>query len=232
MTTLEHAGSDFKSFTYLGLQQDILDIIQACFANLQTPLNNTIVAKSVGSLVLALAFHTQISDELFQQMLQLMFAALSNPRQSGDEQLHIEATLFWANVLHFPRFAQLAQPMIVNVIPLLVHAMVYSDMEMGMLQANANDYSVPDKIDDIRPRHYQARTQSTSTSANNSADRAQGGNNDTNTNNTATGNNVGSHNGDASDNDDNNDDDNDDDDEEVEEWNLRRVSARTLDEIS
>ncbi|CCW69436.1 unnamed protein product [Phytomonas sp. Hart1] len=70
--------------------------------------------------------------------------------------------------------------------------MVYSELEMSMLQANPSDWNEPDKLDDIRPRQYQARVQNT-----------------------------------------NRDDSDDDEDEEgVEEWNLRRVSALTLDNLS
>lgn len=118
----------------------------------------------------------------------------------GDgEQLHIEATQFWSAVLHFPHFAELVEPHIEKIIPTLVQAMVYSELEMGMLQASAEDWQVPDKPDDIKPRHFQARQQ---TSAH--TDDAAGGD----------------------------DDEDDDADAEVEEWNLRRVSARTLDDIS
>uniref|UniRef100_A0A146MIR4 Uncharacterized protein n=1 Tax=Lygus hesperus TaxID=30085 RepID=A0A146MIR4_LYGHE len=105
MTILDKAGTDFNSFTYQSLQNDVLDIVNACFVNVQNRLNNAIVAKSVSCLVLSLAFHTQISNELFQQMLQFMYEAISSKHPDTDERLHIEATQFWGHVLHFPRFA-------------------------------------------------------------------------------------------------------------------------------
>lgn len=191
-TVLEQAGMDANSFSFQSLQKCILALMEACFTTLQAPPSAVIASKCVECLVLSLSFHTQINDALFSQLLQLMFKAMTSPPAGTDEQLRIAATEFFSALLNFPHFAELAEPAMPEVIPVLIRDMVYSDMEMGMLQANANDWNVPDKIDDIRPRHYQGRVQAT--------------------------------------NDD--DEDDQDDQDEVEEWNLRRVSARTLDSIS
>ncbi|CCW62080.1 unnamed protein product [Phytomonas sp. EM1] len=189
---LERAGMDFDGYAHLSLREAVLPLIQVFFGNLERPLSNTIATKCITCLVLSLTFHEGIDDALFGRMLRLIQEAMGAP-EGPEEQLRIAATEFWRGVLHFPRFAELAEPAIEKLIPVLIRAMVYSDMEMSMLQANPSDWNVPDKLDDIRPRQYQARVQNT-----------------------------------------NPDDDDDDqgDEDEIEEWNLRRVAALTLDNIS
>ncbi|KEG12976.1 transportin 1 [Trypanosoma grayi] len=190
---LEQAGIDYSSFSYSSMGPHVLNVIDACFINLQNPSSNQLSTKCVKCIVLSLGYHDLISDELFHRITSLMIMATIS--EGGiDEELRIEATEFWRGVLCFPRFAVLVEPTLEKVIPVLIRSMVYSDMEIGMLQASAEDWNVPDKLDDIRPRHYQARV-----------------------------NNAGVDDDDA---------DDDDDDGEVEEWNLRRVSALTLDSIA
>ncbi|ESS67863.1 transportin 1 [Trypanosoma cruzi] len=190
---LEQAGFDCSSFSYSSMRPYVLNVIESCFMNLQNPSSAQLSTKSVKCLVLSLGYHDLISDELFHKITNLMSMATASP-DGTDEDLRIEATEFWRGVLCFPRFASLVESTLEKIIPILIRSMVYSEMEISMLQASAEDWNVPDKIDDIRPRHYQARV------------------NDTGAN-------------DA-------DDDSDDDDGEVEEWNLRRVSALTLDSIA
>lgn len=188
---LEQAGMDFDSVSYRSTQPVIFGIIQACFSNLENPPSNALAAKSISCIVLSLAHENQINDSMFYTILQLMEKATT---QEGvvDEELRMAAVEFWRAVLHFPRFAQLSAPSMTVIIPTLIRFMIYSDMEIGMLSGSANDWQEEDKEDEIRPRHFQSKMQTT------------------------------------------NDEDDDDGDEndEVEKWNLRRVAARTLDDIS
>lgn len=206
---LEIASLDFESNTYKSLKGCILPVIDACFTNLQAPLSQAMATSSIKCLVLCLTFYEEISNDLFSKMMQLMFQATTSNQGAAlasteEENLRIEATSFWRALIHFPNFAELAQPTVQQVVPALIRAMVYSDMEIGMLQTSAEDWQEPDKADAIRPRHYQARGQAMKDGP--PSKEGDGGAND--------------------------DEDDDDDDEEVEEWNLRRVSALTLDEIS
>lgn len=203
---LELAGMDFNSDTHRSLQGSVLSVVQACFDNLSAPLSQAIATLSIRCIVLSLTFYQEIDDNLFRQIGQLMYQATvsgsGGAAASADaENLRIEATEFWRAILHFPHFAELAQPTVLEIIPVLIQAIVYSDMEIGMLQASTADWQVPDKMDAIRPRHY------TDHNARNSG-----------------GENAGENGGE--------DEDDGNDDEEVEEWNLRRVSALTLDDIS
>ncbi|KAG5491111.1 hypothetical protein JIQ42_01006 [Leishmania sp. Namibia] len=198
---LEHAGMDFESNSYKSLKGDIIGVVQACFYNLKAPLSQTIATQCVRCIALSLTFYQEIDDNMFGQIGQLMYQATTagngaTPASAEEESLRIEATEFWRAILHFPHFAELAQSTVVQIIPVIIRSLVYSEMEIGMLQASAEDWQVPDKVDSIRPRHYTE------------------------------------HNRAAGDTDNDSEDDGDDDDDEVEEWNLRRVSALTLDELS
>lgn len=197
---LEHAGMDFESNSYKSLQGGVISVVQACFDNLKAPLSQTIATQCIRCIALSLTFYQEINDDLFGQIGQLMYQATTAgngaaPANAEEESLRIEATEFWRAILHFPHFAEVAQSTVVQIIPMIIRSMIYSEMEIGMLQASAEDWQVPDKVDSIRPRHY--------TELNKAA---------------ADGGNDGEEEG--------------DDDDEVEEWNLRRVSALTLDELS
>lgn len=187
---LEQAAIDMNSCAFVSLQQCAMTIMQSCFENLKNPPGTTIASKCITCIILALTFEKQIDDALFHTIIQLMYEATTSVSNT-DETVRIAATEFWSAVLNFPRFAELSAATIERILPVLIKSMIYSDMEIGMLQASADDWMQPDKPDDIKPRHYQSKTQKT-----------------------------------------NDDDDDDDGDNEVEEWNLRQVSARTLDDIS
>lgn len=190
LIVLEQAGMDFDGFSFHATKATVLPIIEACFANLENPISTKIAAKCISCIVFSLAHQDQISDVLFARMVELMVKATLH-EGAAEEDLQIAAVQFWSAVLHFPKFAQRAAEAIHQIIPTLIKSMVYSEMEIGMLTAGASDWQQEDKEEEIRPRHFQSKVQST-----------------------------------------NDEDDEDAGDEEVEEWNLRRVSARTLDDIS
>ena len=189
---LEQAGIDNQSASYGALKPIALDVITGLFQNLQSPLSVSITELSIKCLVLSLTFYDCISDELFAQIGTVMIQACTHGSAADQESIRIEATDFWRAVLYFPHFVELCAPVFPRVLPIIISSMVYSDMEIGMLQAAANDWNVPDRPDDIKPRHYQSKTASLHEE----------------------------------------DSDADDGEGEVEEWNLRRVSAMTLDELS
>ncbi|GET92748.1 hypothetical protein, conserved [Leishmania tarentolae] len=198
---LEHAGMDFESNSYKSLQGGIISVVQACFENLKAPLSQTIATQCIRCITLSLTFYQEIDDDLFGKIGQLMYQATTagngaSPANAEEESLRIEATEFWRAILHFPHFAEVAQSTVVQIIPVIIRSMIYSEMEIGMLQASAEDWQVPDKIDSIRPRHYTELNKAASDGCNDGEE------------------------------------DDGDDDEEVEEWNLRRVSALTLDDLS
>ncbi|CBH14773.1 hypothetical protein, conserved [Trypanosoma brucei gambiense DAL972] len=190
---LEQAGMEVNNVSYASLQPHALTVLESCLHNLQNPPSDRLATRCVKCLVLVLCFHEAIPDHLFHNLANLMSLMMTSVEGRGEE-IRIEATEFWRGCLCFPRFATLIEPMLDSLIPVLIHSMVYSEMEIGMLQANAEDWNVPDKIDEIRPRHYQARVNDTA------ADEDEDGG--------------------------------DGDGDEVEEWNLRRVSALTLDTIA
>lgn len=187
---LEQAGINTKGASYAALHPVIIQLMECFLQNLQTPMSTDISEQSIKCLVLSLTFHEQISQELFVRIAGVMLEA-TQVDPNTMEAVRIEAVQFWQAVLHFPNFAELVFPALGQIVPLLVDGMVYSRMELGMLQANAEDADVPDRLEDLKPRHYEARTQENAE-----------------------------------------DDDAEDDSDEVEDFNLRRVSAGTLDDIA
>lgn len=187
---LEQAGIYSKGASYLALHPVIVQLMECFLQNLQNPMSSDISEKSIKCLVLSLSFHEQITQDLFFRVAQVMLQATQVDPDTM-EAVRIEAVQFWQGVLHFPTFAELIFPALGQIVPLLVDGMVYSKMELGMLQANAEDANVPDRLEDLKPRHYEARTQAMAE-----------------------------------------DDEDDDDSDEVEDYNLRRVSAVTLDDIA
>ncbi|CUG88076.1 protein tyrosine kinase, putative [Bodo saltans] len=187
---LEQAGIHAKGASYNALHPVILQLMECFLQNLQSPMSADISEQSIKCLVLSLTFHEQITPDLFLRVAQIMLQATQVDPDTM-EAVRIEAVQFWQAVLLFPNFAEIIFPALGQIVPLLVDGMVYSRMELGMLQANAEDASVPDRLEDLKPRHYEARTQETAE-----------------------------------------DDENDDDSDEVEDFNLRRVSAGTLDDIA
>ncbi|TPP48091.1 hypothetical protein CGC20_15525 [Leishmania donovani] len=151
---LEHAGMDFESNSYKSLQGGITSVVQACFDNLKAPLSQAIATQCIRCITLSLTFYQEIDDDLFGQIGQLMYQATTAgngaaPANAEEESLRIEATEFWRAILHFPHFAEVAQSTVVQIIPVIIRSMIYSEMEIGMLQASAEDWQVPDKIDSI-----------------------------------------------------------------------------------
>ncbi|TPP44504.1 hypothetical protein CGC21_6685 [Leishmania donovani] len=151
---LEHAGMDFESNSYKSLQGGITSVVQACFDNLKGPLSQAIATQCIRCITLSLTFYQEIDDDLFGQIGQLMYQATTAgngaaPANAEEESLRIEATEFWRAILHFPHFAEVAQSTVVQIIPVIIRSMIYSEMEIGMLQASAEDWQVPDKIDSI-----------------------------------------------------------------------------------
>src|SRR5690606_3048965 len=108
------------------------------------------------------------------------------------------------------------RPHLNRVIPVLLQGMVYSDEDLAILDNDDEDASVPDRIEDMKPRFHQAKTHITEDAATGSSESA-GGN--------------------ARNEPDDDDDDEDDDDEDEDydiymEWNLRKCSASALDVLS
>ncbi|WOO77650.1 Transportin-1 [Vanrija pseudolonga] len=135
-----------------------------------------------------------------------------------DETVALEACEFWLTFAEDPALKDQLLPYIGQIAPLLLHGMVYSEVDLLYLDNDDDDEAVPDKESDIKPRNYGGKTHgahetndpsSSSGGAGKSREAADR----------------------ALDDDDEDDDDDfdDDDDEGAAEWNIRKCSAAALD---
>ncbi|KAJ3298706.1 hypothetical protein HK104_010420 [Borealophlyctis nickersoniae] len=132
--------------------------------------------------------------------------------QESDEVVALEACEFWLAFAEQPGLRDNLEPYLSRIIPVLLKGMVYNEddiMELGCLDDDAN---VPDKEEDIKPRHHKVRSH---THAHEGGPGAAG---------------TPVANGEDSDDDDFFDDDNDDD--VYTKWSLRKCSAAALDVIA
>ncbi|EPY35049.1 IMportin Beta family member (imb-2) [Angomonas deanei] len=165
MAVLENAGEAVDNpqqcYSHYVMQSGIVQVIEACFLNLQQPVSKSISVTCVKVLTLSLIFYDAIDNNLFNRMADLMSQVLasSDDHSGRDEELRMAATDFFTVAPNIPKFYSLALTAVLKVIPIVIRSMVLSDMEMAGLQANKEDWQVPDKEEDIRPRHYGARQQ-------------------------------------------------------------------------
>ncbi|KAL1924807.1 uncharacterized protein VTP21DRAFT_4461 [Calcarisporiella thermophila] len=136
--------------------------------------------------------------------------------QDADEQVALEACEFWLAIAEQEEMREQLRPFLPRVIPVLLKGMVYTDMDIAMLGGDDDDdANVPDRAEDIKPRHHRAKTHG--------HEHVEGAD--------TTGGEHPSHREEGEEDDDDVDDDFDDEDEDDfdAEWNLRKCSAAALD---
>jgi len=138
--------------------------------------------------------------------------------QDVDEAVALEACEFWSALCETKVAKDVLRDVVPRLVPVLLKGMVYSEMDISLLDDEDENDMVPDRPEDIKPRFYHIKSQ---------AGQHQPSANPASVHDSAT-------NGDAAagDEDDEEDEDGDDDDDEVSEWNLRKCSAAGLDILS
>ncbi|KAJ1985351.1 hypothetical protein H4R34_000005 [Dimargaris verticillata] len=134
--------------------------------------------------------------------------------QGDDEQLALEACEFWLTFAEQEELEGFLRPHLPRIIPVLLDSMVYSEMDLLTLDVEEDDAVVPDREEDIKPRHHFAKSHDL-------------GHKDAGT---AKSQETWVEAADASDDDDEDDDDFVDD--LYAEWNLRKCAAASLDVMS
>lgn len=134
--------------------------------------------------------------------------------QDEDESVAIEACEFWASFCDLREFndiKQVLQPYLGQVVPLLFQRMVYSEEDLADFEAEeqSQNENVPDRPEDIKPVFHRGKT-----GADHAREHEEGAGVE------------------DDDDDDDYDDDDDDDDDSLLQWNLRRCSAASLDNLA
>lgn len=138
--------------------------------------------------------------------------------QDQDEAVALEACEFWFTFVehsgqtdqlkgYLPQFVLpftiFYNFLIVRIIPVLLKTMLYSESDLTFLDCDEEDATVPDRAEDIKPRHHKSKSHAVE---NGPDEPKQDG--------------------------DSEDDDDEIDDEIYAEWNLRKCSAATIDCMS
>lgn len=215
----QHPSADFRRdaleclncvliYLPVGLVVHMDSFLQGISALTQDPSNDVrkLVCKSI---VILLEVGVQYLVPNMDSIIQFILRANQDP----DEDVAIEACEFWASFCDLREFSEL-QPMLApylpQIVPLLFERMVYGEEDLATFEAEeqAQDENVPDRPEDIKPVFHRKPTGAG----------ASGGRDDDE--------------GDDDDEDDEDDYDDDDGDDSLLQWNLRRCSAASLDNLA
>ncbi|NWS23288.1 TNPO2 protein, partial [Pachyramphus minor] len=127
---------------------------------------------------------------------------LPHMTQDSDENVALEACEFWLTLAEQPICKDVLTAHLVQLIPILVHGMRYSEIDIILLKGDVEeDEAIPDSDQDIKPRFHKSRTVTLA------HEEQRGGDGD-------------------------GDGDDEDDDETLSDWNLRKCSAAALDVLA
>ncbi|EJD41686.1 ARM repeat-containing protein [Auricularia subglabra TFB-10046 SS5] len=132
--------------------------------------------------------------------------------QDKNETLALEACEFWLTFAEDLDLAPYLQPLVSKVAPVLLQCMIFSEDELIWLDADKEDSAVPDRDQDIKPRHYSGKSHGLERAEDaDKQERPAGGDDD----------------------DDDYDEDEDYDDDDLStDWNLRKCAAAALDVLA
>ncbi|KAI3642052.1 hypothetical protein MP228_011607 [Amoeboaphelidium protococcarum] len=130
-----------------------------------------------------------------------------------EESVSLEACEFWLRFAEMDNLQTAMQGYLPTLLPQLLKGMVYSEDDLAILDQDEDDQNVPDRAEDIKPRHHKAKTHAVENGQKQQQQQQQ----------------------DAEEGEldqDDEEEDEEDDDEVYAEWNLRKCSAATLDAIA
>ncbi|CAE7207450.1 unnamed protein product [Rhizoctonia solani] len=128
--------------------------------------------------------------------------------QDQDENVALEACEFWLTFAEDPDLGDHLRPLLPRVAPVLLSCMVYGEDDLIWLAGDEDDADVPDRPEDIKPKHFGAKAHGLESEASDKPAAA------------------------ATDDDEEEYDDFDDDDDLSTEWNLRKCAAAAVDVIA
>ncbi|KAH7329837.1 armadillo-type protein [Rhizoctonia solani] len=129
--------------------------------------------------------------------------------QDQDENVALEACEFWLTFAEDPDLGDHLRPLLPRVAPVLLSCMVYGEDDLIWLAGDEDDADVPDRPEDIKPKHFGAKAHGLESESTGEKPAAAVG-----------------------DDDEEEYDDFDDDDDLSTEWNLRKCAAAAVDVIA
>jgi transportin-1 len=165
------------------------------------------------SLVLLLASR---ADRLLPEIGNVAEYMLYSTKDKN-ENVALEACEFWLTFAEEPDIAGYLAPLLPRVAPVLLDCMVYGEDDLLWLEGDVeDDAAVPDKVEDIKPRHYGSKAHGYEHDAAEQATQKK----------------VSAYGEELADEDEDDFDDDDFDDEMTTEWNLRKCAAAALDVLA
>lgn len=140
-----------------------------------------------------------------------------------NESVALEACEFWLTFAEDVELTTYLHPLLGKVAPVLLDCMVYGEDDLLWLEGDIEDAAVPDKEEDIKPRHYGGKTHGLEHDGANGQQQQQGEQKTR----------IGAYGDEIIDEEDYDDYDDEFDDEEMStEWNLRKCAAAALDVLA
>ncbi|XP_041270892.1 transportin-2, partial [Onychostruthus taczanowskii] len=204
----KHCSPKIRSHAIACVNQFIMDRAQALMENIDTFIEHLFalavdedpeVRKNV-CRALVMLLEVRI-DRLIPHMYSIIQYMLQRT-QDSDENVALEACEFWLTLAEQPICKDVLTAHLVQLIPILVHGMRYSEIDIILLKGDVEeDEAVPDSEQDIKPRFHKSRTVTLA----HEEQRGDGGDGDG---------------------------DDEDDDDTLSDWNLRKCSAAALDVLA
>lgn len=227
----EHPSSKMRAHAIACLSYFVPITCQALFANIDAFIaclfkrasdEDPQVRRHVcQALVLLLASRP---EKLMPEMANVAEYMLYSTKDKN-ENVALEACEFWLTFAEDPDLAPWLQPLLGKVAPVLLDCMIYGEDDLIWLEGDAEDAEVPDKEEDIKPRHYGGKSHAFDRDENGVVEGQK-----------SAGSRVGAYGEELDDDDDEFEDDYDDDDEYADEmtteWNLRKCAAAALDVLA
>ncbi|RMB90075.1 hypothetical protein DUI87_33530 [Hirundo rustica rustica] len=170
----KHCSPKIRSHAIACVNQFIMDRAQALMENIDTFIEHLFalavdedpeVRKNV-CRALVMLLEVRI-DRLIPHMYSIIQVGSPVPRaqymlqrtQDSDENVALEACEFWLTLAEQPICKDVLTAHLVQLIPILVHGMRYSEIDIILLKGDVEeDEAVPDSEQDIKPRFHKSRT--------------------------------------------------------------------------
>lgn len=215
----------FRQYAISCVNQFVVEMPHALLSNLDNYLQglfhlandtNSEVRKRISqAFVMLLEMKPDFLAPHIKQIIKYML----HTTQDEDESVALEACEFWSVIAEQKSFQPILTEFLPELIPVLINGMIYTEMDLVLLDGEEDDSMVPDHAKDLKPRFYSSKRGAVekSDAHGEKQTESQGGNEN-------------------EDEEDENEEDEDDEDEdeygEVGDWNLRKCSAASLDIIS
>eukprot|EP00735_Rhodelphis_limneticus_P000859 TRINITY_DN11390_c0_g1::TRINITY_DN11390_c0_g1_i1::g.26371::m.26371 TRINITY_DN11390_c0_g1::TRINITY_DN11390_c0_g1_i1::g.26371 ORF type:complete len:893 (+),score=272.38,sp/Q92973/TNPO1_HUMAN/45.12/0.0,HEAT/PF02985.17/0.12,HEAT/PF02985.17/5.9e+02,HEAT/PF02985.17/2.3,HEAT/PF02985.17/48,HEAT/PF02985.17/1e+02,HEAT/PF02985.17/3.9e-07,HEAT/PF02985.17/0.0014,HEAT/PF02985.17/0.11,HEAT/PF02985.17/0.0034,HEAT/PF02985.17/0.41,HEAT_2/PF13646.1/0.034,HEAT_2/PF13646.1/13,HEAT_2/PF13646.1/0.002,HEAT_2/PF13646.1/ len=151
----QHALSFLKNILYmqaLALVTNMEAYLQGIFAVAMD--TDPIVRQRVcESLVLVLELQSPHLMPHLNNVIEYMLQASRDPC----EEVAREACEFWSVLAEQRQSKELLEPYLARLVPVLVHRMVYSEMDQLTLDTGDEDAHIADREEDIRPRFHRSK---------------------------------------------------------------------------